>query len=215
MQRRIVKIALFAAPPTIALLGVIFGNALTTWANDHEGTLLLTLFALVGSLVHPQLRYLVISTLCYGVAFFAARDMFFPFGLPPELRHNYQHVRMVALFIVSILALGAAITESISPGAVWARRCYFAGASLYFFGTGAINYHSFHSWQSIVMISTGVAAFAGSVFAHKIVEMEREDLDATPVVEDLTASKNEAHTIALKAKEWKDPLELADSSGKR
>lgn len=212
MQRRINNFAYRVAPPVVAFAGVMQGARLTTWANRHEATLLLILFALVGSLVHPRLRHLVITSLCYGVAFLAARDIFFPLGLPSSLHTAFmEHVRMGALFTVSMLTLGAAVAESISPGTVWARRCYFGGAALYFLGTGVINYHSFHSWQSIMMVITGVAALAGSIFAQKIVEMEREDAEDTPPNrQTIMESTHGAHVTALRAKEWHDPLELAD-----
>jgi hypothetical protein len=211
LQRTLTTIVLKIAPPTVAFIAVMHGARLTAWAGSHEATLLLTLFALVGSLVHPQLRLIVITSLCYGVAFLAARDIFLPLNLT-GLRSDFaQHVRMSALFIVSVLTLSSAVAESFSPGTVWARRCYFGGASLYFLGTGVINYHFSHSWQSILMIITGVAAAAGCAFAGQIVEMEREDAEEGPTIDDQPVeSTHSAHVQALKAKEWHDPLEKAD-----
>jgi hypothetical protein len=212
LQKIFTNLALKAAPPALALLCVLKGTALTNWANRHEATLLIILFALVGSLVHPQLRHLVITSLCYGVAFLAARDMFFPLGLPPGLRNGfYQHLRMAALCTVSILTLSAAIAESFSPGAVWARRCYFGGAALYFLGTGVLNYRMVQSWQSIMMVITGLASFAGSAFAHKIVEIEKEDeLEAPSNEQTPTESTHVAHVQEILAKEWHDPLDRVD-----
>jgi len=211
MQRRITTIALKLAPPAIAFIGVWQGNRLTAWANSHETTLLLILFALVGSLLHPQLRLIVITSLCYGVAFLAARDIFLPPSLTGLRSGFWQHVRMAALLTVSMLTLISAIAESFLPGTVWARRCYFGGAALYFLGTGVVNYHFFQSWQSIMMIITGFAASAGCIFAEKIVEMEREDAEeALSKEERPIESTHTAHVHALKAKEWHDPLESAD-----
>jgi hypothetical protein len=211
MQRRITTFALKAAPPAVAFIGVMHGARLTVWANSHEATLLLILFALVGSLLHPQMRLVVITSLCYGVAFLSARDIFLPLGLTGLRSGFWQHVRMSALFIVSLLTLSSAIAESWSPGTVWARRCYFGGAALYFLGTGVINYHFFHSWQSIMMITTGFAAAAGCIYANKIVEMEREDAVESPSNDDRPIeSTYTAHVQALEAKEWHDPLENAD-----
>ena len=195
LRRSITIFALKIAPPAVAFVGVLHGNGLTVWANSHETTLLLILFALVGSLVHPQLRLLVITSLCYGVAFLAgARDIFLPLDLNRLRSGFWQHARMAALFIVSMLTLSSAIAESFSPGTVWARRCYFGGASLYFLGTGAVNYHFFHSWQSIMMIITGVSAGAGCIFAGKIVEMEREDAMETPSNEERSICR---HTLRM------------------
>jgi hypothetical protein len=211
MQRSITASALKIAPPVVAFVGVMHGARLTTWANSHEATLLLILFALVGSLLHPQLRLLVITSLCYGVAFLAARDIFLPLGQTGIRSGFWQHVRMVALFIVSMLTLSSAIAESFSPGTVWARRCYFGGAALYFMGTGVVNYHFFHSWQSIMMVITGFAAAGGCIFANIIVEMEKEDAMETTSNEDRPIeSTHSAHVQVLKSKEWHDPLENAD-----
>jgi hypothetical protein len=213
LQRSISAAALKIAPPAVAFAGVLHGSGLTLWANSHEATLLLTLFALVGSLLHPQLRLLVITSLCYGVAFLAARDIFLPLSQTGLRSGSWQHVRMSALFIVSMLTLSSAIAESFSPGTVWARRCYFGGAALYFLGTGVVNYHFFHSWQSIMMVTTGFAAAAGCIFANKIVEMEREDaLETYPTNDGQVGSESthSAHVQTLKAKEWHDPLESAD-----
>lgn len=208
LQRSTVSLALKFAPPIIAFLGVTRSDEITFWANHHETTLLIILFALVGSLVHAQLRHVVITSLCYGVAFLAARDVSFTLGLPADMRHGiFPVARMVALCTISILTLAAALGESFKPGTVWARRCYFGGASLYFFGTGIVSYDISHSWQAIMMIITGVAALGGAVFANKIVEMEKEETEDAPDAddEDLIEIKRQEHLRKLRDMEWKDP----------
>ena len=209
LHRRITGILLKLLPPIVAYVGVTRTLELTSWSSRHETTLLLLLFALVGSLLHVQSRHAVITTLCYGVGFLAARDINFTLGLPPALRSTFLvHLRMVTLGTISLLSMFAAIAESISPGTVWARRCYFAGASLYFFGTGINTYYAAHSWQAIMIIITAICALLGLIFADKIVAIEQEDDDTSDRDDGKRQEElNQAHQQALLRKEWKDPLE--------
>ena len=139
----------------------------------------------------------------------AARDIFFTLGLPVGLRTGlYPAMRMLALGTISILTLAAAVCESLYPGTVIARRCYFAGAALYFFGTGYINFIQLHSWQSIMMLITGCSALGAAIYAKVIVESETEEaLDLPADSEDLTQIRAQEHHKRVLAREWKDPAE--------
>lgn len=212
VKARLHRALLQLLPPAIAVVGVTRSDAITVWASHHETTLLILLFALVGSLLHPELRQSVILTLCYSVAFLAGRDMFFIYGLPTGLQHGiFPALRMVALLLVSILTLSSAVGESFRPGSVWARRCYFAGAALYFMGTGFISYIAAHSWQGLMMMTTGGASMLGAVFAERIIEKEQnEDVVATEDETDVMQELQARHQQRLRQREWKDPDENCD-----
>ena len=179
------------------------------WTTSHETAFLLFVFVIVGCLLHVKMRRIVIITLCYGVSCLAARDIFFTLGLPVGLRTGlYPAMRMLALGTISILTLAAAVCESLYPGTVIARRCYFAGAALYFFGTGYINFIQLHSWQSIMMLITGCSALGAAIYAKVIVESETEEaLDLPADSEDLTQIRAQEHHKRVLAREWKDPAE--------
>jgi len=196
-------------PPLVAGLCVLYSQRIMTWTATHETAFLLFLFAIVGCLLHVKMRRIVIITLCYGVSCLAARDIFFTMGLPASIRTGiYPALRMIALASISLLTLAAAAGESFFPGTVIARRCYFAGASLYFFGTGYINFIKLHSWQSMMMLITGAAALLAAIYARAIVESETEEaLDLPGDSEDLTKLRAQEHHRRVLAKEWKDPAE--------
>src|SRR5207237_4454453 len=77
--------------------------------------------------------------------------------------------RPAALLMVAVLAATAALAETLRPGTVWARRCYFGAAFLYFTGQGVITYAWHGSWQSVMLCVTGITALFGWLFAHRIV----------------------------------------------
>lgn len=213
MQRCLGNLLTKLLPPLLALAAVVREAALSAWVQNHETTLLLALFALVGSLLHPRLRYLMITTLCYGVSFLAVRDIYFSSEqlLPPLMdSHRLREIRTVLLMLIASLALFAAITESAKPGAILARRCYFGAAFLYFLSTGIVNFLISPAWQSIVMILTGIASLIGCCLAHRIVALERED-STEDVDSDLVQQRRlqEAHLRRLRAKEWHDRSEPA------
>ena len=196
-------------PPIIAMLSVLYSRQIMVWTTSHETAFLLFVFVIVGCLLHVKMRRIVIITLCYGVSCLAARDIFFTLGLPVGLRTGlYPAMRMLALGTISILTLAAAVCESLYPGTVIARRCYFAGAALYFFGTGYINFIQLHSWQSIMMLITGCSALGAAIYAKVIVESETEEaLDLPADSEDLTQIRAQEHHKRVLAREWKDPAE--------
>ena len=207
LSSRNVGILFKILPPLAAFACVHYSAWLTNWSGRHETTLLILLFALVGSLLHPQLRHSVITTLCFGVGFLAARDIIYTLGMPAELRAGtYHYLRMIALGMISALSMLAAVAETLRPGTVWARRCYFAGASLYFLGAGFNTYIAYRSWQAIIMLVTGVAALAGVIFARNIVEMEREEDVESPADSAIHQEElQKLHQRVLQQKEWHDP----------
>jgi hypothetical protein len=209
VQRRIANLLISVGPPLIALLAVWREPFLTAWAHKHEAVLPLGLFLLLLSLLHSRLRHLLVISLCYGVSFLALRDVFLVYGqpLPPQLDYDFIAAsRPTALLLVSILAMIAAVVETIRPGSVWARRCYFGAAALYFIGTGVINFCFNHSWQSVMLAITGVTALFGCLYAHRIIasELQPEEEEAEISDVDLQQRTEAAHLRALQAKEWHD-----------
>jgi hypothetical protein len=99
----------------------------------------------------------------------------------------------------------------VHPGTVWARRCYFGAAALYFTGIGLINFYWHGSWQAILLCMTGVIALFGCVFAHRIVAEEAAEAEETLFNDEASQREREAaHLRTLRAKEWREPL--ADSA---
>jgi len=215
VQKRLTNLLIKAGPPLVALLAVWREPMLTAWAQRHEAVLPLGLFLLLWSLLHSRLRYLLVITLCCGVSFLAFRDVFRTAGqpLPPQLDYDFIAAsRPAALLVVSALALVAAAVETIRPGTVWARRCYFGAAALYFMGTGVVNWLFNHSWQSVILALTGITAMFGCLFAHRIVASEQQPDEEDEEVSDtaLQQRTQAAHQQALKSKEWRDTSQESD-----
>ena len=179
----------------------------TSSVGRLEALPLVTLLA-VSILVHPRLRHLLMITLCYGVSFLALRDIvrLSRVWLPPQLNYeSYDIGRNIALLTVAGLAAMAGVVETRQPGTVWARRCYFGAASLYFLGMGVVNLFWRFSWQALLLCGTGVTAGLGCVFADRIVATEAEEIeDALPSDEVLQQAREAAHLARLQTKEWRD-----------
>jgi len=161
---------------------------------------------LMAALLQQRLRQFLVVTLCYGVGFLAVRDTnrVLQIPLPPALNYDWADaLRPIGLWSVAALAAIAGVGESVKPGTVWARRCYFAASALYFTGVGMINYAANHSWRGVVLIFTGITALIGCLFAHRVVEAEvvvsDEDVPSDEVAQQ---KREEAHRAALKTKEW-------------
>lgn len=209
-RQQLEKVASAAAPAVFAALIVLFEPQITAWAIGRQSLLPLIVFLLLASLLHPALRQFLMITLCYGVALMAFRDTFRvkSLVLPSTLDNDlWDAARPLALLLVAGLSTTAAIAETLKPGTVWARRCYFAAAGLYFTGCGFLSYVWMHSWQSIVLCATGVMALIGCLFAPRIVASELEADRVTEVSDEAIQSLVEAaHHRALQAKEWHDSL---------
>ncbi len=210
LPRHSVRVLQFIAaalgPAVVAALAVALEPWMTVWAKERQAMLPLVLFLLLSSLMHPRLRQLLGVTLCYGVAFLALRDIFRTRQLPMPSDWDYDFLdqaRPVGLFVVAALSVLAAIAETKRPGTVWARRCYFGAAALYFTGLGVINYAWHPSWQAALLCATGVIAGAGCVYAPRIIESEAFDLEAAESDDLADQQAREAdHQRTLRAKEW-------------
>ena len=204
-------------PAVIAAAAVSMETAVSNWVKGRESALLLAVFVLLAAMMHHRIRQMLITTLCYGVACLALRDMRqAPHAiLPPAFDYtNLEVGRMVALFLVALLAATAGLAETLRPGTTLARRLYFGASSLYFSGLGVINYAWHDSWQSVLLCATGVVAFFGCLFAHRIVAEEVEEEAAPTQNDEMQQREREAaHLRALRAKEWRDaPGESLEAS---
>lgn len=210
-----------SVPATIAGLAVWLEPVLTRWARTREAMLPLIVCLLLACMVHPRLRNLLVTALCFGVTFLALRDIYDPrqLTLPPSL--DYQtlaELRPLVLGIVAVLSAIAGFGEALVPGTVWARRCYFGSAALYFSGLGFMNFYWHGNWKSVLLCVTGLTALFGCIFADRIVESEQE-ADADKEISDEVAQKERelAHLRALRAKEWHEddrevPASLSSSA---
>lgn len=210
MQRRITILCQSLFPPLLAALAVLLEPWLTALTTGREATLPLVLFLVLASLLHPRMRTLMIITLCYGVAFMALRDAVTAraIPLPPTLDYLViDAARPVGLMLVAALAGAAAIGETLKPGTLWARRCYFGAAALYFIGTGIINYGWHGSWRGLLLCVTGAIALFGCFLAPRIIasEQEAEEEFAAAGRDDMEQRERDlAHLKTLRAKEWHD-----------
>lgn len=182
---------------------------LSLWAGQHEAVLPLAVIVLLLSLLSRRLRSLLILTLCYGVAFMAVRDIFRVGSQPLPQIINYDFLdqsRPAILLLIAGLSGTAAFMETFHPGTVWARRCYFASAALYFIGLGIIHIGKYGSWKAVLLCVTGVTAVFGCIFAERIVSAEIEEEEeeiSDEVVQELV---EQAHHRSLLAKEWHEPV---------
>ena len=206
-----------AAPALLAFVAVALEPVLTAWSHDRAAALPLGTVLLLAVLLHPQMRNLLMITLCYGVSFLALRDITRLAWSPLPQPLNYEEwevLRLLDLILVAGLSATAAVCETVRPGTVWARRFYFGAACLYFLGLGIITYFRNTSWQAILLAITGITAGVGCVFAHKIVATEALEVESAPLQSDevLQQTREAAHRAALQAKEWRDSLYSPDLS---
>jgi len=199
-------------PPLIAGAAVLLESPLTRAFNNREAMLPILLFVLLSAILHPRLRALMIVTLCYGVAGMALRDAVSArsIPMPPDLDYLVlDTARPLALLFVAVLAIASAIGETRQPGTVWARRCYFGAAALYFIGIGLINIGWHSSWRGYMLFAIGLIAAGGCLFAHRIVASELEEEAEAKTAEEspYQRDRNEEHRRNLRAIEWHDPLE--------
>lgn len=194
----------------VAFMAVCVEPLLSSWSHGRLETLPLATLLAVSILVHPRLRHLLMITLCYGVSFLALRDIvrLQRVWLPPQLNYEgYEVARNVALLAVAGLAAMAGVVETRQPGTVWARRCYFGAASLYFLGMGVVNFFWRFSWQALLLCGTGLTAGLGCAFADRIVATEAEEIeDSLPSDEVLQQAREAAHRARLQTREWRDTL---------
>lgn len=212
MRKLLTNLGVTAVLAGAAALAVWLEQPLTVWFARRGATLPLALLLLLAALMHPRLRHLLLVTLNFGVAFLALRDMLRGGHLPLPPAYDYdtlQAARSVALLLVASLSVISALAEIWNPGTVWARRCYFGAASLYFSGMGLMGVLIHLTWRSLVLLFTGITALIACVTADTLVASEMQQEDAPePVVSDevLQQAREAAHRAALQAKEWRETL---------
>jgi hypothetical protein len=192
-------------PAATAATLVFFEPTLSAWLVGRESVLPIAMLLILTAMVQPALRRFFVVALCYGVAFLALRDSQHIQPLPDLVNYDLLvEVRPAVLLAIAALALVAAISETVRPGTVWARRCYFGAAALYFTGLGIISCGWRVTWQSVMLCITGICAFAAFVLAHRI---SVEDEPQLPVISDdelVQRELEDAHRRVLRAKEWHD-----------
>lgn len=213
LYSRTKALMLGAIPALAAALVVLLEKPITNWSKGRQAVLPFLIMLLFSAILHPRLRHLLVAGLCYGVAFMAVRDAISSQPLPSRLDYEvFAGVRPAALLLVAILAAAAAVGETVSPGTLWARRCYFGAAALYFLGIGTINYFWHGSWQSLVLCATGLISLLGCLFAHRLVGIEEDDRIADEESDETEQRAREAaHLRALRAKEWHDRAVVEDT----
>ena len=215
LRRPVITLITMWLPAVVAAGAVAMETAVTNWVKGRESALLFAVFVLLAAMMHHRIRQMLITTLCYGVACLALRDMLQSHGAVLPSAYDYVwlvNARFMALLVVALLAATAGLTETLRPGTTLARRLYFGASSLYFSGLGVLNFAWHGSWQSVLLCVTGVVAFFGCLYADRIVAAEEEEPDETQPDDDLLQREREAaHLRVLKSKEWQDsagePLE--------
>jgi len=209
MQERIHKLLTCVVPVVVAGICVLNETRLSMWAAQHEAVLPLAVIVLLLSLLSHRLRNVLVLTLCYGVAFMAVRDI----GrvgsqpLPSAIDYDFlDHSRPAILLVIAGLSATAAFMETFHPGTVWARRCYFAAAALYFLGLGVIHVGKYGSWKAVLLIITGLTSVFGCIFAERIVSAEIEEEEEEVSDEVVQGLVEAAHQRSLRAKEWHEPV---------
>ena len=211
MRRLLLKSLLATVPALIALCAVRLEGYVRGWAEGRGAWLPLIMLLIGTALLNPRVRNQIIPALCYGVAFLAIRDTspdkvklwHLPFYLDADVKET---VILSALLLIAALSIVAALAETFQPGTVWARRCYFGAAALYFNGLGISCFGPHGSWQAVVLCVTGTTAFFGCMFAHRIVASEQWVEPETGVSDEAEQQLRDAeHLRALRDKEWEDP----------
>ena len=209
MPRWLIKIALAILPAALAFGAVSLEGSLRSWASGRAAALPLILLLIGTSLLHPRLRNQVIVALCYGVAMLAVRDTMsvrtwrLPFPIDSDIADT---IVLSALVLIAALSGTAALAETVAPGTVWARRCYFGAAALYFSGLGISCYGPHGSWQAVVLCVTGMTALIGCLFSHRIIASEIAEQIETEVSDESEQQLlDEKHLRTLRDKEWQDP----------
>jgi hypothetical protein len=217
VRKWLIRAALAIMPAVLAYAAVSLEYSLRSWARGRAAALPLILLLIGTSLLNPRLRNQIIAALCYGVAFLAIRDTYqiqnwrLPIPMDKDLAET---VILATLLLVAALSVIAAVAETLTPGTVWARRCYFGAAALYFTGLGISCYGPHGSWQAVVLCVTGVTAIFGCIFAPRIVASERSEMAETEISDEAEQRLRDAeHVRALRDKEWQDPAAPPAESG--
>jgi hypothetical protein len=207
MNERVKQLLRIVLPLAAAYVVIDSDTALIALAKARPGIVPVSIFALLGGLLVPYVRHWMIVSLCFGIALLAVKDSFWTNG--PV--HGFDSIWVargykVAWGLLALFAAAAAVGEAVKPDSILARRCYFAVAALYFGGHGVTGFLKKPSWESLILVVTGIVAVAGAIFADRIVSSEEEN---QPEDEDVLAHRERVarRTAALASREWRDPTE--------
>lgn len=204
LKKRHLVVLLLVIPAILSFLAVWNESAITQWVQERDSALIVGAFMLLATLLHQRLQRLLIVTLCYGVAFLALRDsaqvgqMPTALAIPPVIA-----LRLVLLIVIAVFASMGAVTEALKANTLTARRYYTAAAALYFLQQGALFLYWQGSWQSVVLLTTGVICGLGCYYARYLTLAPEPE---PPVDEDTPEEELESIRRKLIAlKEWRDP----------
>ncbi len=193
-----------AVPLSIAFVVILLEEPLAAFAQAYPGVLPVAMVSLLACLLMPAARRWLIVTLCFGIGLLAWRDVWRIVPLPPAL--DYVIVEQMYPFgwaLLALLALTAGVAEALRPGSVWARRCYFAAAAVYFAGHGFVSFFKSPNWQSAIMLATGIIAVFGIFTAQAVVAAEEEMLPEDDDIRALVTDK-ERRVARLADREWRE-----------
>ncbi len=210
LKQRVTSIGVRLLPLIVAAAIVSLERFWTGLTGPRDTVLPLATLMFLVAMLHPRLRHFLVITLCFVVCLFIiqARHRIDLLDLPDALRYDlFEAIRPLVVWSIAILAALAGIGESVHPGTDWARRCYFASATLFFLGLGVYDYGWHRSSRSIVLCVTGGVALLFCIFAHRLGNEGAGDADAGELSDEGDQSSREAaHRAALIAKEWRDTL---------
>lgn len=203
MLRRHRAILRLILPLTAAYAVIRLEPYLTELVRSRPGVLPVAMFGLVGCLLIPRIRQMMIVTLCFGIMFLALKDAFGNPRLPAAIDYLLlERLYPLAWGALALLACASGVAEALRPGEVWARRCYFGAAAVYLCGHGLLAFLRYPSVQSAILFTTGLFALAGVFLAARIVSREHEE----EMEEDLRALavNIERRSMLTAAREWKE-----------
>ncbi|MEP6754240.1 MAG: hypothetical protein ABJA67_01965 [Chthonomonadales bacterium] len=173
-------------------------------AQERPGIVPVSMVALIAGFLLPFARRWLIVTLCFGVGLLALRDTFGEHLLPAAV--DFVFVNRVYPFgwgALAILAFSAGVGEAIHPGSIWARRCYFGAAALYFLGHGVVSFIKVANYQSVILMMVGLVALSGVFMADRVVEAENEEEDVDEDIQAINDRQME-RISKISSKEWKE-----------
>jgi hypothetical protein len=203
MVRRYKALLRIVLPLTAALAVIRLEPYLTELVRNRPGVLPVAMFGLIGCLLIPRIRQMMIVTLCFGIMLLAMHDAFGNPRLPAAIDYLIlERLYPLAWGALALLAFASGLAEALRPGEVWARRCYFGAAAVYLCGHGLLAFLRYPSVQSAILFATGLFALAGVFMAARIVSRENEE----EIEEDLRmlAVNMENRSRVMAAREWKE-----------
>ncbi len=203
MFRRYRAIIRIILPLAAAFAVIRLEPFLTELVKSRPGVLPVAMFGLIGCLLIPRVRQMMIVTLCFGIMFLALQDAFGNPRVPAALDYLIvERLYPLAWGALALLAFASGVAEALRPGEVWARRCYFGAAAVYLCGHGLLAFLRYPSIQSAILFATGLFALAGVFLAARIVSREQE----AEMEEDLRALafSMERRSLVTAAREWKE-----------